>query len=59
MAKIQGLSNGGSTSITINTRPTPMTFNGTEVPAPLPLAGAFFAFGVSRKLRSRIRSAPF
>jgi hypothetical protein len=40
---------------TVNVTQTPITFNTSAVPGPLPLFGVGAAFGLSRKLRQRIK----
>jgi hypothetical protein len=42
---------------TVNVTQTPITFNTSAVPGPLPLFGVGAAFGWSRKLRKRINSS--
>jgi hypothetical protein len=42
---------------TVNVTQTPITFNTTAVPGPLPILGVGAAFGWSRKLRKRIKSS--
>jgi len=42
---------------TVNVTQTPITFNTSAVPGPLPLLGVSAAFGWSRKLRKRIKSS--
>jgi hypothetical protein len=41
---------------TVNVTQTPITFNTSSVPGPIPLFGVGAAFGFSRKLRKRIKS---
>ncbi len=48
--------NDGSGTAKATVTLTNFSFTYAPVPGPLPIAGAFAAFGVSRKLRKRIRS---
>ena len=45
-----------NSSGTVNVTQTPITFNTSSVPGPIPLFGVGAAFGFSRKLRKRIKS---
>jgi len=45
-----------NSSGTVNVTQTPITFNTSSVPGPIPLFGVGTAFGFSRKLRKRIKS---
>jgi hypothetical protein len=45
-----------NSSGTVNVTQTPITFNTSSVPGPIPLIGVGAAFGFSRKLRKRINS---